>query len=202
MPNDRTVYVIDDDDAARDALAFLLRTSGYSVHSFDSAVSFLQSLDDLQRGYIITDVRMPGLSGVDLVHRLAAGKVDWPVIVMTGHADVTIAIEALKAGAVDFIEKPCAEETLLAAISSAAAREEIDEQQRDAHSGVRTRLTELSATERQVLDGLSVGKSNATIAAELCINAHSVEVLRANVMTKMQARSLSHLVRMLSVAGL
>jgi two-component system response regulator FixJ len=202
MPNDQIVYVIDDDDAARDALAFLLRTSGYSVRTFDSAVSFLQSLDGLQRGYIITDVRMPGLSGVDLVRRLAAGNVDWPVIVITGHADVTIAIEALKAGAVDFIEKPCAEETLLAAMSSAAVREAGDDAQDDAHSGVRTRLTELSATERQVLDGLSIGKSNATIAAELCINAYSVEVLRANVMTKMQARSLSHLVRMLSIAGL
>ncbi|WP_454621995.1 response regulator [Bradyrhizobium cenepequi] len=202
MPNDPTVYVIDDDDAARDALAFLLKTSGYSVQTFDSAVSFVESLDGLQRGYIITDVRMPGLSGVDLVRRLAAQKIDWPVIVITGHADVTIAIEALKAGAVDFIEKPCAEETLVAAISSAAAREGSDESRRDAHSGVQTRLTELSAAERQVLNGLSVGKSNAAIAAELCINARAVEVLRANVMTKMQARSLSHLVRMLSVAGL
>ena len=185
------VHVIDDDAAVRDSIAFLLETADLTVRTHESAVAFLDA-DDRTRGCIVTDVRMPEMSGIDLVRRLkAAGRRD-PVIVITGHADVPLAIEAMKAGVVDFIEKPFDDEVLLEAIRSGLAQAPAGEEDAEAAE----RLASLSARERQVLDGLVAGHANKVIAFDLGISPRTVEVYRANVMAKMHARSLSELVRL------
>lgn len=196
MPASQVVHVIDDDEGVRQSLAFLLGTAGLPVRVHDSAVAFLAALPDADDGCIVTDVRMPEIDGLELQRRLRAQGNTMPVVVMTGHGDVALAVQAMKAGAVDFIEKPFDDEVLLAAIRSALA------QRRSAREGdaqrdeVRARLKLLSERERQVLDGLVAGKPNKVIAFDLGISARTVEIYRANVMTKMQADSLSHLVRM------
>jgi len=196
MTNDPVVHVIDDHDGARDALAFLLIAENFSVRAYGSAKAFLDALPSAQAGCVITDVRMPEINGLDLLRRLKSREIGWPVIVMTGQADVPVAIEAIKLGAADFIEKPYDAEVLIGAVRFALrgrANDVRDAQRTDIQQKVAT----LSAGERQVMDGLVDGCSNNSIACELGLNAHSVEVLRAGVMTKMQVTSLSHLVRMM-----
>ena len=196
MPNSQVVHVIDDDADVRQSLAFLLSTAGIAVRVHESAVAFLKALPKVEGGCIVTDVRMPGMDGLELQRRLQADKNAIPVIVMTGHGDIALAVEAMKAGAVDFIEKPFDDDVLIRAIKSALAGSARTSERDSAASEVRSRLKLLSERERQVLDGLVAGKPNKIIAYDLGISPRTVEIYRANVMTKMQADSLSALVRM------
>ena len=195
------VHVIDDDEAMRDSLAFLLDASGLSPRTYESAVSFLDQLDTVQTGVIVTDVRMPDISGIELLQRLQEKSVQIPVIVITGHGDVPLAVEAMKLGAVDFLEKPFDEEMLLSSVKSAFERRKVSDEMEGKVADIRARLESLSPRERQVLDGLVAGHPNKTIAFDLGISPRTVEVYRANLMTKMEAASLSDLVRMAIVAG-
>ena len=196
MPASRVVHVIDDDVDVRQSLAFLLSAAGLPVRVHESAIAFLNVLPDVEDGCIVTDVRMPDMDGLELQRRLRASHSPMPVVVMTGHGDISLAVEAMKAGAVDFIEKPFDDEVLLAAIRTALAQRDDAHKRGSQLEQVRTRLALLSERERQVLDGLVAGKPNKIIAYDLGISARTVEIYRANVMTNMQADSLSHLVRM------
>jgi two-component system response regulator FixJ len=193
------VHIVDDDDAMRDSLAFLLKTAGFAPATHVSAPAFLAALPTARPGCVVTDIRMPGMSGIELLGELARRGVRFPVIVITGHGDVPIAVEAMKRGAADFIEKPFEDDAIIRAIVAACERQPADP---DSTRGeIVGRLGLLSARERQVLDGLIAGKANKTIAIELGISPRTVEVYRANVMSKMQAGSLSELVRMTVQAG-
>jgi len=196
------VHVIDDDEAVRDSLAFLLGTSDFEVHTYESARRFLDQLGDAVTGCIVTDVRMPELSGIDLLRRLSEAGRRVPVIVITGHGDVPLAVEAMKAGAVDFIEKPFHDDTLFAAISAALQADEEASRKAREKAVARAKIAALSHRERQVLDALVAGHANKVIAGELGISPRTVEVYRANLMTKMQAASLSALVRLAIAADL
>ena len=202
--NEPFVHVIDDDDAMRDSLSFMLDAAGLRSRAWESAAAFLAGLDKVERGCIVTDIRMPDMTGLELVDRLkAAGHPD-PVIVITGHADVPLAVEAMKAGVVDFIEKPFDNQRLLNAVRAALAQGTTEDgaaqQDNEERRRILERIESLSARERQVLDGLVAGQANKIIAFDLEISPRTVEVYRANVMTKMQARSLSELVRMVIAA--
>jgi two-component system, LuxR family, response regulator FixJ len=202
MEPDVFVHVIDDDEAARESLAFLLRAARIEVKTYESAAAFLSIRPPIETGCIITDVRMPEISGIDLLQRLRDRDICIPVIVMTGHGDVPLAVEAMKLGATDFFEKPFDDEALVAAVRSALSRLR-DTSRRDAElSDINDKLASLSNREREVLDGLVGGRPNKTIAYDLGISPRTVEVYRANVMTKMNAASLSDLVRMALLAGI
>ena len=201
MQPDSVVHVIDDDEAVRESLEFLLNTARLKVRTYDSATVFLSSLPNIDSGCIVTDVRMPEISGVDLLRRLKELKIGMPVIVITGHGDVQLAVEAMKIGAADFIEKPFDDERLLTAVRSALGRWEKGSQQEAERASLLDKLAKLSSREREVLDGLVAGKPNKIIAFDLGISPRTVEIYRANVMTKMNAGSLSELVRMALVAG-
>jgi two-component system response regulator FixJ len=202
MPSDQTVHVIDDDDAARDSLAFLFRTADVDARTYASATEFLAAAPSLTGGCVVTDVRMPQMDGLELLRRLRALDLALPVIVMTGHGDIPLAVEAMKAGAIDFFEKPFSDDAMLAAVRRALGRRRDDRAREAERDAVKERLASLSARERQVLEGLVAGKPNKTIAFDLGISARTVEIYRANVMTKMDAASLSELVRMALGAGI
>jgi two-component system response regulator FixJ len=201
MAEHALVHVIDDDDAVRNSLEFLLRTAKIDVRTYESATAFLSQLKAGERGCIVTDVRMPEMSGIELLRRLKEMSIDLPVIVITGHGDVSLAVEAMKAGAVDFLEKPFEDERVLAAIGSALEREREEGGRVAERARIREKMAQLSQREREVLDGLVAGAANKTIAFDLGISARTVEVYRANVMTKMEAKSLSELVRMAIIAS-
>ena len=201
MPTDAVVYVIDDDDAVRQSLTFLLKAAGIAARTYDSATSFLDHLPQVKTGCIITDVRMPGLSGLDLLRRLKELQIALPVIVITGHGDVPLAVEAMKSGASDFLEKPFDDEALLAAVNVALRNQGAGAKREADRSGIVEKLATLSNRERQVLEGLVAGLPNKTIAFDHKISPRTVEIYRANVMQKMQAASLSDLVRMALIAG-
>ena len=194
------VHVIDDDEAMRASLAFLLEASGLTARTYDSALRFLEQLDAGPTGVIVTDVRMPEMTGLELVRRLKARDVALPIIMITGHGDVPLAVEAMKSGVVDFLEKPFDEESLLAAIRSALADRSNAEASQAERARIRTVLEGLSPREQEVLDGVIEGKLNKVIAHELSISPRTVEVYRANVMSKTGARGLSELVRMVLLA--
>ena len=202
MGSDQLVHIIDDDDAVREGLAFLLQCHGIASKSYDSATTFLSHVEQLEPGCIVTDVRMPGLSGEELVERLQSRGVTEPIIVMTGHADVPMAIRALRAGVTDFLEKPFSDEAILSAVRAALARREDRGEIEAERSRIAANLSALSGRETEVLEGLIEGKANKVIAFDLGISARTVEVYRANVMTKMGARALSELVRMVMIARL
>jgi two-component system, LuxR family, response regulator FixJ len=196
------VHVIDDDEALRDSLTFLLRTANLQVKSFASAKAFLQGLPDPDLSCIITDVRMPAMSGIDLLRRLKELKIAVPVIVVTGHGDVALAVEAMKIGAADFLEKPFDDEVLLASVESALRQRDGEVKREAERTEIESRLTALSPRERDVLGGLVVGRANKQIAFDLGISPRTVEIYRANLMNKMDAGSLSDLVRMALIVGI
>jgi two-component system response regulator FixJ len=196
------VHVIDDDAAIRDSLSFLLNAAGLEVRTYDSAGAFLSALSQADAGCIVTDVSMPEMSGVDLLRRLRDMNVDLPVIVITGHGDIQLAVEAMKLGARDFIEKPINDEVLLASIGSALDAGQKRAEEDAEQAAFRQAISSLTDRERDVLEGLIAGKPNKIIAFDLGISARTVEIYRANVMTKMNAGSLAELVRMALIAGL
>lgn len=194
------VHVIDDDPAVRDSLAFLLETANLRARTYESAVAFLEALPEVDSGCVVTDVRMPEMTGIELVKRLKAQGFRLPIVMITGHADVPLAVEAMKAGVADFIEKPFDDEVLLSAINAALSVGERDRQGAAETAEISARLASLSGREREVLDGLVAGHANKVIAYDLGISPRTVEIYRANVMTKMKAASLSELVRMAMLA--
>jgi two-component system, LuxR family, response regulator FixJ len=197
---DLKAHIIDDDDDARESLAFLAATADIPVDTYVSAGDFLLVAAQA-RGVVVTDVRMPEMDGLELVQRLNELKIDLPVIVMTGHGDIALAVEAMKAGVVDFIEKPYDNEVMLRAIREALDRAGRTLVESGERAEYRRRLGTLSTREREVLQGLVAGKPNKVIAFELAISPRTVEIYRAKVMTKMSARSLSELVRMFLAVG-
>ncbi len=202
MADKEVVHIIDDDDALRESLAFLLGTAGIEGKTYASAKAFLDTLPDLSLSCVITDVRMPDMSGIDLLRRFKELKIAAPVIVVTGHGDVALAVEAMKIGAVDFLEKPFDDEVLLASVE-AALRQRGGQVKRDSERAeIESRLAALSPRERDVLGGLVAGRANKQIAFDLGISPRTVEIYRANLMNKMQAGSLSDLVRMALVVGI
>jgi two-component system, LuxR family, response regulator FixJ len=202
MTSSPIVHLIDDDKDVRDSLAFLLATAGVAVRVFESAVAFLDELPRVvSSGCIVSDVRMPGISGTELLTRLRDVGIEMPVIIITGHGDVPLAVEAMKLGAFDFIEKPFDDAIMIAAVEAALREEERREESEAGKAAVGAKLATLSQRERQVLDGLIGGLPNKTIAYDLGISPRTVEVYRANVMSKMDAASLSDLVRMALLAG-
>jgi len=201
MPNDPRICVIDDDDAMRDSLSFLLDSAELSADTYESAITFLQALPGLDPACIITDVRMPEMSGTDLLRRLNDMGRAIPVIVITGHGDISLAVEAMKLGAADFLEKPFADEVFIGAVRAALERGKAGAEIRAERAAVIERLALLSARERDVLQGLVSGHPNKTIAYDLGISPRTVEVYRSNLMSKLRASSLSDLVRMALLAG-
>ena len=196
------VHVIDDDDALRESLTFLLRSAKLEVKSFASAKAFLDALPDPSLSCVITDVRMPEISGIELLRRLKELKIAAPVIVITGHGDVSLAVEAMKIGAVDFLEKPFDDEVLLASVESALRQRHGEIKRQIERTEIEARLAALSPRERDVLGGLVAGRANKQIAFDLGISPRTVEIYRANLMNKMQAGSLSDLVRMALIVGM
>jgi len=196
MPPSGLVHLVDDDEDVRRALAFLLGTAGLAVKVYESASVFLEKCEDFQSGCVVSDVRMPGIDGVELLRHLRQRGARMPVVIMTGHADVSLAVAAMKEGAVDFIEKPFADDVLLMAIQAAFDRHRNSGPPPAEVVQIQTRLSSLTAREKEVLDGLLAGHPNKTIAYNLGLSPRTVEVHRANVMTKMVASSLSELVRM------
>lgn len=196
------VYIIDDDEGIRRSLTFLLRTAGIVSRAYDSALAFLGDADKLAPGCIVTDVRMPGMDGLELVRRLKEAKIRHPTIVMTGHGDIALAVEAMKAGAADFIEKPFKDEVLLAAVRAALAVDAQASESQAAAQHYQDIFANLSPREREVLQAVVAGKTNKVIAHEFGISPRTIEVHRANMMMKTGARSLSELVRMALQAGI
>ena len=197
------VYVIDDDAAMRDSLDFLLGSAGFTVRLFDSAQVFLSELPELEAGCVVTDIRMPGMDGMELLRQLngASGVRRLPIIVMTGHGDVPLAVEAMKLGALDFLEKPFEDDRLIGMIETALSQNDGGSKNDAITAEMAARVASLTQRERQVMQGLVSGQSNKVIAREYDISPRTVEVYRANVMTKMQATSLSELVRFAIRAG-
>jgi len=202
MPDRGKVYIIDDDEAMRDSLNFLLDSANYKVTLFETALKFLDALPRLEFGCVVSDVRMPGLDGIELLKRMKAGHSTFPIVIMTGHGDVPLAVEAMKLGAVDFLEKPFEDDRLIAMIETAIHQAEPAAKSEAITQDIATRVASLSPRERQVMDGLIAGLSNKLIARDYDISPRTIEVYRANVMTKMQANSLSELVRLAMRAGL
>ena len=203
MPSEKAiVHVIDDDEAIRQSLAFLLQAAKLEVKTYSTAMAFLDALPDAASGCVITDVRMPGMSGVELLRRLKEIKISVPVIVITGHGDVALAVEAMKAGAVDFLEKPFDDDVLLASVQSALKRQDGETKRHSERLEIEGRLAGLSNRERDVLGGLVAGRANKQIAFDLGISPRTVEIYRANLMNKMKAGSLSDLVRMALIVGI
>ncbi|MBL8556380.1 MAG: response regulator [Phenylobacterium sp.] len=198
---ERTVFVVDDDDAARDSLVVLLKSDGLTARPFASAHDFLATFDAAARGCIVTDLRMPSMDGIDLIKALKGVGCILPVIVITGHADVSRAVDAMKAGATDFIEKPFDSEQILRAVRACMEENDAAIDAGAAKTRVLRRLESLTARERQVLDLIVEGASNKVIAARLEISPRTVEIYRANVMSKMRADSLSDLIRSTLTAG-
>ena len=197
---DAIVHVIDDDAALRDSLAFLLGSAGLRVRSFESAQAFLQELASVEAGCVVTDVRMPGIDGLELLRLLQEMGKGLPVIVMTGHGDVPLAVKAMRLGAADFVEKPFEDEVMIASVR-AALMSSLPLQAGGVSDEMVLRLASLSQRERQVLSGLVEGQTNKEIARQFDLSPRTVEVYRAKLMTKMQANNISELVRFAMRAG-
>jgi len=200
-PTDRTVFVVDDDAAALDSLVMLLKSDGLTTRGFASAHDFLAQFDTELRGCVITDLRMPSMDGIELIKALKAAGCILPVIVITGHADVSRAVDAMKAGATDFLEKPYESEQILRAVRAGLEENDAAVDAGADRVRIQRRMDSLTARERQVLDLIMEGASNKVIAAKLAISPRTVEIYRANVMSKMRADSLSDLIRSTITAG-
>lgn len=194
MNDQRVVHVIDDDAAVRDAVGLLLSTEGFKVHIYPSAMAFL----DARRpeGCVVTDVRMPQMNGIELIARMKEERITNPVIVLTAHADVPLAVEAMKLGAVDLLEKPFEDAALLAAVDMALERRNAEETRSKESAAIKNRLASLTRRESEILAGLLKGLSNKVIAHDLGISIRTAEVHRANIMAKMRAGNLAELVKM------
>ena len=195
LPEPR-VYIVEDDDAVRDSLSLLLQSEGLQVAPFDSAESFLKERSDHLRGCLVLDIRMPGMNGIDLHRKLVAQRCALPVIFVTGHGDIGMAVEAMKMGAVDFVQKPYREEELLAKINSAL---QIDAEQAEAlaqRSELRRRIESLTPRELEIMEMMVAGHANKVIAIDLKISQRTVEIHRSRVMQKMGTHSLAQLVQM------
>ena len=202
MPSDQHIYIVDDDDAVRDSLSVLLEARGHTVRSFGLAREFLDAAPKLPQGCLIADIRMPEMDGLELQRQLSDRALSFPMIVITGHGDVPLAVRAMKAGALDFIEKPFATPAILASVEAALASIDAAREGDPAAAAATAKLRLLSAREREVLEGLLAGLPNKTIAYDLAISPRTVEIHRARVMDKMGARSLSQLIRLALAAGL
>jgi two-component system, LuxR family, response regulator FixJ len=200
MTDDYVVHIVDDEEPVRKSLAFLLTVEGFAVRLHESATAFLQIAPQVRNACLVTDLRMPGLDGVELLRRLRDLGVRIPAIVISGHGDVPMAVAAMKAGALDFIEKPFEDQVLIDSIRRAASV--IGRSASDDTRSVERRLATLSDRERDVLLGIVAGLPNKTIGYDLGISPRTVEVHRANIMAKMEARSLAELVRMAIAAGI
>lgn len=198
------VYVVDDDEAFRDSVAWLLQTNGYQARLFSDAESLLKDIKPGSGGpprCVVLDVRMPGMSGPEAQEALVSRGIEVPIIFVTAHADVPIAVTAIKRGAFDFIEKPFAESDLLKRIEEALSFATETAAQQTQVASIKARLESLSEREKQVLDAVVNGKMNKTIAYDLDISIKTVEAHRARVMEKMEANSLAHLIRMIAMTG-
>lgn len=200
--NNNTIYLVDDEDAIRRSASFMLRTSGYTVDVFESGVAFLKDAKNLEPGCVLLDIRMPEMDGLDVQEALHDRGIPFPVIVMTGHGDVDVAVRAMKAGAVDFIEKPFAKEVLLSAIEEGCARLTETDRKHKRADEAKLRIQALTPREQDVLHGLVKGHPNKTIAYDLGISPRTVEIHRANLMSKLEVNSLSDALRIAFAAGL
>ncbi|MEY9163563.1 two-component system response regulator FixJ [Sinorhizobium fredii] len=198
---DYIVHIVDDEEAVRKSLAFMLTMNGFAVKMHQSAEAFLAFAPNVRNGILVTDLRMPDMSGVELLRSLGTQKIKIPSIVITGHGDVPMAVEAMKAGAIDFIEKPFEDSVIVEAIERASEHLVVPEADAEEIVDIQARLQTLSERERQVLSAVVAGLPNKSIAYDLDISPRTVEVHRANVMAKMKAKSLPHLVRMALAAG-
>ncbi|MEJ2513666.1 MAG: response regulator FixJ [Gammaproteobacteria bacterium] len=197
---DATVFIVDDDEAVRDSLGLLLRSGGYRARCYGSAQEFLKAFDVRDQGCLVLDIRMPGMTGLDLQKHLEEIGCNIPIIFITGHGDIPMAVEAVRMGAIDFLQKPFSDEELMSRIADAldvAARQREGELER---MDILDRVETLTAREKEVMGQVVQGKANKVIAADLGVSQRTVEIHRARVMEKMQANSLAHLVRMVMVA--
>jgi FixJ family two-component response regulator len=196
-----TIFVVDDDSAVRDALKLLLRSVGQAVETFGSAQEFLDAYSEDRPGCLVLDIRMPGMSGLELQQKLNEKHSILPIIFITGHGDVPMAVEAMQAGAVDFIQKPFRDQDLIDRINQALEKDSSNRAALGERNDIRRRLETLTPREREVLDLVVHGKANKVIAGDLKLSQRTVEIHRARVMEKMQASSLAHLVRMVLEVG-
>lgn len=202
MQADRHVYIVDDDEAVRDSLSVLLEACAHRVRSFGLAREFLEAAPTLPIGCLIVDIRMPEMDGLELLRHLNDRALHFPMIVITGHGDVPLAVRAMKAGALDFIEKPFASQAILSSVEAGLARLDAGGERDPIATAAAEKLERLSSREREVMEGLLAGLPNKSIAYDLAISPRTVEIHRARVMDKMGARSLSELIRLALAAGL
>jgi two-component system, LuxR family, response regulator FixJ len=200
MRAEKLVYIVDDDDSVRRSAAFMLKHAGYRVESWASGVEFLKEAKGAERGCVMLDVRMPEMDGLEVQAEMARRGIDMPVVILTGHGDVSVAVKAMRAGAVNFIEKPYEKEALLSAIDEAYARLDRDHDKDMKAHEAQVRLASLTGRERDVLNGLVAGNPNKTIAYDLGISPRTVEIYRANMMEKLRVRSLSEALRIAFIA--
>jgi FixJ family two-component response regulator len=201
MQHDPIVYIVDDDDAIRDALRLLMKSAGLRVQPCASAEEFLSCYKPELAGCLVLDVRMPGMSGLELQHLLLERHIRVPVIIMTGHGDISMAVQAMKDGAVDFIEKPFKNDVLLERVQTSIQNDIATRKEQQHHVEAATRIASLTRREREVMELLIQGKRNKTIASELGISNRTVEAHRAKIMEKMQAHSLSDIMRVTFAAS-
>lgn len=202
MTPKRTIHLVDDEESIRKSAGFMLKTSGFAVQTYTSGIAFLKAVKTAEPGCILLDVRMPGMDGLEVQEVLAERGITMPVIVLTGHGDVGIAVRVMKAGAVDFLEKPFEKSALLASIGVAFSRLDKSDARSLREAEARVRVAVLTPREREVLIGLANGFPNKTIAYDLDISTRTVEVHRANLMTKLEVHSLSDALRIAFAAGL
>lgn len=202
MNERRMIHIVDDEEAIRRSAGFMLKTSGYAVSTYASGDAFLQAAKDAEPGCVLLDVRMPGMDGLEVQKVMAERGIAMPVVVLTGHGDITVAVRAMKGGAVDFIEKPFEKAVLLTAITAAFERLDDVEARAARASDAAVAIAALTSREQDVLKGMAQGLPNKTIAFDLGISPRTVEVHRANLMGKLQVKSLSEALRIAFAAGL
>lgn len=200
MPAEKLVHIVDDDDSVRRSAAFMLKHAGYRVESHVSGVEFLKLAKSTERGCVLLDVRMPEMDGLEVQQEMGARGIDMPVVILTGHGDIALAVKALRAGAVNFIEKPYEKEALLRAIEEAYMRLDRAHDREMKAGDAKIRLASLTGRERDVLNGLVAGYPNKTIAYDLGISPRTVEIYRANMMEKLRVQSLSEALRIAFIA--